>query len=172
MNSDSKKKKKVIHVGTASPLKIEAVKKVFGRSFEIVGFNVKSGVPAQPKGVDQTKEGAINRCVAAKKEGNCDFSIGIENGMFEVDGYWVDAAAVVIMDSKGNEKIFWSDRLSICKRKNCQVCCDENGNVLIDPGPNGEWSILKDPHTELTKGEKSRAKFLIEALEKAKDFVV
>jgi len=37
----------------------------------------------------------------------------------------------------------------------------------FNPGPNGEWSELKDPHDVLTHGKKNRAAFLYETIAKA-----
>lgn len=165
--------KRCIALGSCSFIKEKALKSAF-QNFEIVCFNTESGVPAQPKGKEQTETGARNRCkkasIEAKREKNFVLAFGIENGCYkDGDGYWYDIAAICVMNVEdGRELVFWSEKLQICKKQGCMLCCDEDGNMLIDPGPNGEWSELKDPHIVVTKGEKSREMFLSDAIEKSK----
>jgi hypothetical protein len=51
------------------------------------------------------------------------------------------------------EYVVWSDVLEIPP------------NPPFEKGPEGEWSILKDPHVVLTGGKKPRAKFLTDAID-------
>lgn len=70
-----------VRVGTANPIKIEAVERVLGRLFdrlEVQGREVDSGVPPQPKGAEALR-GAIARARGARGEG--DLGIGIEAGL-------------------------------------------------------------------------------------------
>ncbi len=69
-------------VGTANDLKVEAVERVLSGIFssvEVRRRNVKSDVPAQPRG-DEAIEGAVNR--ARQAIGSGDFGVGIEAGLF------------------------------------------------------------------------------------------
>ena len=56
-------------------------------SLEVEGFNVSSGVPDQPVGEEQTREGALNRAIRCYDEfiaahGNApDFAVGMEGGI-------------------------------------------------------------------------------------------
>jgi inosine/xanthosine triphosphatase len=80
---------KTIAVASANQPKIEATKQAFQKmfpaeDFEVRSVSVSSGVPDQPKGDDQTLEGAINRAENALKEvPGADFSVGIEGGIEE-----------------------------------------------------------------------------------------
>lgn len=71
--------------------------------FEVLSFSAPSGVPAQPWGEAQTREGAFNRAVAAL-EGtpSATLAVGIEAGVAEEPGWplWT-FAWVVALDTEG-----------------------------------------------------------------------
>ena len=72
-----------INVGSKNPVKIKAVRDAFGhyfKDFEVVSVNVDSGVHQQPKSLKDIVDGAKNRAIAAFK--NCDYSVGLEAGIF------------------------------------------------------------------------------------------
>jgi inosine/xanthosine triphosphatase len=94
----------IVHVGSTNPVKIDAVREVFAESgrfgpFNLVPLDVATGVPEQPKSLDDTLRGAINR--ARNAFGNCDLSVGIEDGLFAVphtqSGY-MNVCACAIFD--------------------------------------------------------------------------
>jgi inosine/xanthosine triphosphatase len=93
-----------INVGSKNQVKIEAVKETiqnynFLRNFEVNGVEVLSNVSDQPKSLEETIEGAKNRAKNAFQ--NCNFSFGIEGGLFKVpsskSGY-MEICACVIFD--------------------------------------------------------------------------
>ncbi len=96
----------IVAVGSKSPAKIKAVEKAFARyfkEFEIKGFSVKSGVSDQPQSLDETIKGAENRAKRAWEKEKCDYSVGVEAGIFKVQGTktgYLDAAAIAIFDGK------------------------------------------------------------------------
>lgn len=51
-------------------------------SAEVSGFEATSGVPDQPKTLNETVQGAMNRAKGAFKE--CDYSFGLESGLMAV----------------------------------------------------------------------------------------
>ena len=74
-----------VAVGSTNPVKIKAVEEVlraFYPEVEVFGVEVSSGVSAQPVGVQETVQGAVNRARAALKQG--DIGVGIEAGLIEV----------------------------------------------------------------------------------------
>jgi non-canonical (house-cleaning) NTP pyrophosphatase len=78
-----------------------------GIDAEVIGCNVASGVPEQPvKSAedDEILQGAINRACEAFEVGDCDISIGIENGVFfsktNEFAFVSDFAYVVIWDDR------------------------------------------------------------------------
>ncbi len=91
-------------VGSTNPTKVEGVKLAFQTFFkdvEVVAKDVKSGVSSQPIN-GEVIEGAINRALNAY--GECDFSVGVEAGLFKVDktitGYMDFQVAVIYDGSK------------------------------------------------------------------------
>jgi len=92
-----------VAVGSKNPTKVEGVKLAFEQYFkdvEVIPKDVDSGVPAQPFN-DDVIRGAINRAINAF--GDCDFSVGVEAGLFSVKntitGY-MDFQVAVIYDGK------------------------------------------------------------------------
>ncbi|MBM3229319.1 inosine/xanthosine triphosphatase [Candidatus Parvarchaeota archaeon] len=85
-------------VGSTNPSKLsgaaQASRRLFGKSFRVVGFKAKSGIGKQPFG-QTTVKGAKNRALAAykhclAKRGRCDFGVGFESGLFSVAGRHYD----------------------------------------------------------------------------------
>lgn len=95
-----------VKVGTANPRKVEAVQDGFKEypeyaTAEIEGVNVSSGVSSQPKSLEETIQGAMNRAKGAFQ--NCDLGVGLESGIFPVpntkSGY-MDICMCAIYDGK------------------------------------------------------------------------
>lgn len=96
----------VIQVGTENPTKLRgaraALARVFGRKFVLRGSKVDTGVADHPFN-DETFVGSKNRAHAAwkKAEGRCDYSIGMESGLFTLfKGIHIDITACCIFDGK------------------------------------------------------------------------
>lgn len=71
-----------VHVGSLNPAKVRPVQDVFGTWWpeaEVEGLDAPSGVPAQPVGEAQTREGAVNRARAALV--GADWGVGLEGGV-------------------------------------------------------------------------------------------
>jgi inosine/xanthosine triphosphatase len=95
-----------IAVGTTNPAKLEAVKEILQdylhlKHAMVTGMKADSGVSDQPKSLDETITGAMNRARGAFSD--CKYSLGIESGLFPVphtkSGY-MDVCAVAIYDGK------------------------------------------------------------------------
>lgn len=77
---------KNIAVGSLNQTKVNAVKDVFKKEkFEIIGFEVPSGVSEQPLSDEETLKGAINRAKAALEVGKAEIGIGLEGGVMETE---------------------------------------------------------------------------------------
>lgn len=91
-------------VGSKNPVKIEAVREAFSRFFpsvEVVGKEVSSSVPRQPKN-QETFEGAKNRALAVKALGaDADFFVGLEGGIIEAFSKWFECGVMCIVDKSG-----------------------------------------------------------------------
>lgn len=98
------KKIKVV-IGSTNPVKIGCVKNAFSRYFkniEIIGTNVESGVPNQPKSDRKTLEGATRRAAQSLlKDNKADFGVGIEGGLEYVKNNLYAFAWICIKSRKG-----------------------------------------------------------------------
>ncbi len=74
----------------------DAVSKFFGKC-SVKGFKVKSRVKNQPTG-EETIKGAINRAKAVFKD--CDFSVGLESGLFLFRGTYYNIMWCALYDGK------------------------------------------------------------------------
>jgi non-canonical (house-cleaning) NTP pyrophosphatase len=74
-----------IALGTQSALKVDAANRAFvGRA--IHAYDVPTGVPEQPIGMAETKQGAMNRARAALAEDpQAEVGVGVESGMWRVN---------------------------------------------------------------------------------------
>src|SRR5438445_6683329 len=75
----------LVAVGTKNPAKLEGVRRVFTDFFPGVRFeslDTSSVTNAQPMGMDQIIEGAINRARFAISKTRARFGVGVEAGIF------------------------------------------------------------------------------------------
>ena len=97
-----------VNVGTKNQNKVNAVRETllsfqefFNSNIDVCLIDVDSGVSKQPKNMEQTTQGAINRAKNAFH--NCDISIGLESGLIEFphtkSGY-MDVTMCAIYDGK------------------------------------------------------------------------
>ncbi len=95
-----------IRVGSKNQAKVTAVEEIL-RDYshlaqaEVEGVEVDSGISSQPKSLDETIQGAMNR--ARKVFQNCDYGIGLESGLMQVPyskGGFMDVCACAIYDGK------------------------------------------------------------------------
>lgn|SRR3989344_2117166 len=76
-----------INIASKNPVKVEAVREVLRNyqdlaNYEIIEIEVNSGVSEQPKSLEETVQGAINRAKAVFN--GCIYSFGIESGLMVV----------------------------------------------------------------------------------------
>lgn len=76
-----------INIGSKSAAKVSALKELlreydFLSEAEVVPVSVASNVSEQPKSLEETVQGAINRAKNAFRD--CDYSVGIESGIASV----------------------------------------------------------------------------------------
>ncbi len=98
-------------VGSTNPIKIAAVQQALHEKFSdavVKGFDVESGVSAQPMSDDETKRGAENRALRALEKGlqekkgvSAMLGVGLEGGVFEApDGMWSTVWVAVVDQDK------------------------------------------------------------------------
>lgn len=81
-------KKIQVIIASKNPAKIGAVANVLNDlkiDAELISVETDSGVSAQPRTISETRAGAVNRARNAKLE-ESSFAIGLEGGVFELDG--------------------------------------------------------------------------------------
>jgi len=96
-----------ICVGSKNSIKVEAVSEIVQeyshlKDAVIIACDVDSGVPDQPKSLEQTVNGAIHRAKASFAD--CTYSVGIESGLMSVPKSktgFMDVCVCAIFD--GNE---------------------------------------------------------------------
>jgi len=95
-----------IKVGSANAAKVAAVREIIAEyphlaGAAVIGQAADSGVAVQPKTLDETIRGAMNRARAVYQD--CDYGIGLESGLFAVphtkSGY-MDVCAAAIYDGQ------------------------------------------------------------------------
>ncbi len=95
-----------INVGSKNKVKVEAVDEILEdyphlKGASVSGVDIASGVPEQPKTIEETIGGATNRARNAYKD--CDYSIGLESGLIKVPGSktgYMDVCICAIYDGK------------------------------------------------------------------------
>ena len=95
-----------INIGSKNPVKVEAVKEAFNLFFDDVdveGFSVNSGISPQPKTLNEIIQGAKNRAINCFN--NCDYGIGLESGIFPVEGSLTNYLNVCCCAIYNGEKI-------------------------------------------------------------------
>jgi inosine/xanthosine triphosphatase len=95
-----------INIGSKNKAKVEAVAEIFKEyphlaNATVISLEASSGISDQPKSLEETIQGAMNRAKGAWSD--CDYSIGLESGLMEVSlsktGH-MDVCACVIYDGK------------------------------------------------------------------------
>lgn len=95
-----------IKVGSTNNIKVEALKEILRdyphlKGAAISAVEVLSGVADQPKSLEETIQGAMNRAKDAFKD--CDYSFGIESGLMAVPNTktgFMDVCVCAIFDGK------------------------------------------------------------------------
>jgi inosine/xanthosine triphosphatase len=92
-----------VAVGSTNPVKVAAtaavLRRVYGDDVDVEPLAVKSDVPHQPWGNDETLRGALNRAQAAQRTSGATLGIGFEGGLLEVQGrIFTSAWCAVVRD--------------------------------------------------------------------------
>lgn len=166
----------IIHVGSKNEVKVSAVRELAAEypclaAAEVRGAEAASGVSDQPKTLEETVRGAMNRAKACF--GGCEISVGIESGLIPVPytktGY-MDVTACAVFD--GSEVNFGLSPLFECPK-------DVTDMILID-GVNMTQAFHRCGYTSnpmlgsaegvigiLTKGRVTRKQYTMQALRMA-----
>ena len=92
-----------VAVGSKNPSKIEGVRKAYeylGIDVEIIPVEARSGVSRQPKSIEETVKGALNRVLYSRNVVDADEYVGVESGLMYIPyvDRVVDVTVAVIAD--------------------------------------------------------------------------
>lgn len=112
----------LVAVGSTNTVKVEPVRAVLARASpdaRVIAVSAPSGVPAQPIGVEQMRQGARSRALGALEHllaletdanGAERWGVGLEGGVvFEDEVVWLTGAVAVVAGG-GRSSLAWSPR--------------------------------------------------------------
>ena len=94
----------IVAVGSKNPAKLNGVRSAFARYYrrvELRPVDSSSVARAQPKGLEEMTRGAAARAKFALSTVGGDFGVGVEAGIFTIDGVYFDNQVAAIVDSSG-----------------------------------------------------------------------
>jgi non-canonical (house-cleaning) NTP pyrophosphatase len=166
-------------LGSSSGHNLTAVKEVLVPVFKTVdlaGKKVNSGINAQPVGLDETLQGALNRLKDLKRmigDTRYDLLAAFENGITSVilkDGkdIWFDLAWTVVEDSQGNVSFAPSTGVQIDNQIVNEMFCRGQEKVTIGDILAEKYGCHPaDPHELLTDKLLNRSVILQQSLQSA-----
>ncbi|WP_133136756.1 DUF84 family protein [Legionella rowbothamii] len=161
-----------VHLASTSPVKKEATQLVCQGLFdplviELIAHEAESHVSKQPRGYEETKQGAINRLAGiAHPNAPSSIAISMENGLrySEEDSCYYDFVHIGV--KQGDKTIHHT-----------QDCCKVSTDLIAKVNPEETWGeaakrlglaqLANDPHQEKLFGGVSRAEHLFQALTQA-----
>lgn len=140
----------------------------------VLGVDVPSGVPAQPKGLEETLRGALNRAKAALGAvPGAALGFGVESGIFPVAGSrtgWMDTTACAVWDGAESFVGFSScfeypdDLTSLMHEKGLEVT---DAALELGYSDDPKFGAKQGMVGVLTKGRLDRAGYSFQALRAA-----
>lgn len=121
---------KVVAVGSTNPVKVKATIRAVNKYWtdvDVIAVKTKSGVSNMPMSEQETKLGAKNRAIQARKETNAWLGVGNEGGMSFQEGNWYLYGATYITDGTHG---FWGGVLQMALPENIVSELD-GGNVEL-----------------------------------------
>lgn len=94
----------IIAVGSKNPAKVKGVRGAFARYYRSVQVRPVDSSPvakAQPRGLEEMTQGAANRARFALSKAGGDFGVGVEAGIFTIDGIYFDNQLAAIANPAG-----------------------------------------------------------------------
>lgn len=154
-----------ISLGTTSELKIRAVKCAFAKfeiDEELFPVEVVSGVSKQPFGFQEIITGSRNRASSALMEMDADLSIGIENGIVEIEGNFYDLAGICIIEKNKSESLNFSAGMPVPEWAIAEIKANDSELGLITQRLS--HGADKDPMNYFSNGKIKREEVLSQAI--------
>ena len=138
-----------ISVGSANPVKLDAVKNAVGKIWdntEVIPIRVHSGVRMQPTSDNEAIRGAENRARYSLQKTGADFGVGLEGCTIDTEyGMFVSGWAVVV-DKNGYVGIGGGGRLLLPEKVACEVRKGRELGPIMDEVA-GEFNIKQKQGT-------------------------
>jgi inosine/xanthosine triphosphatase len=97
-------KKLIVAAGTRNPAKIEGIRRGFDTYFpdvEVIPVDSSHITKAQPRGLEEMVVGASLRARFALSNAGGDFGVGVEAGIFRIEGVYFDNQLAAVADRSG-----------------------------------------------------------------------
>jgi len=94
----------IVAVGSRNPAKVKGVRSAFlryYRSVRVCPVDSSSVAKAQPRGLEEMARGAAARAKFALSKAGGDFGVGVEAGIFTIEGLYFDNQVAAITDPSG-----------------------------------------------------------------------
>jgi non-canonical (house-cleaning) NTP pyrophosphatase len=152
-----------IILASTSWIKAEAVQEVFP-DCDVTLVSSPSGINEQPRGLEETYLGAMNRLKRCPK-GDTDCIIAIENGLVKLGDHYLDIAVIVAESTKtGEMRCVTSMGTPFPAEFAKQAFVDPSITAGSRMAKSGLTEDRNDPHTALTVGKFTRKGLLVEAM--------
>ena len=94
----------LVAVGTKNPVKIDGISRAFSKYYSVVkirSVDSSSVAKAQPRGLEEMTAGAAARAKFALSREGGDFGVGVEAGIYTIDGAYFDNQVAAIANPSG-----------------------------------------------------------------------
>jgi len=135
-----------VSVGSLNPVKINAVRGAFTRSWldaSVAGADVDTGVSAMPMSDDECLTGARNRARLARESSDADFGVGLEGGVNQEEAGLMLLGWVVIVHRDGRESVSCTTKIPLPKMLADRVLAGEELGPVMDDVLNATGTAKK-----------------------------
>ncbi len=94
----------IIAVGSRNPAKVKGIRSAFTKYYHSVRIRPVDSSPVaktQPRGLEEMAQGAAARARFALSKAGGDFGVGVEAGIFTIDGIYFDNQVAAITNPEG-----------------------------------------------------------------------
>ncbi|MCS7111001.1 MAG: inosine/xanthosine triphosphatase [Ignisphaera sp.] len=109
-----------ICVGSKNPSKLRGVERAFSTLYggvHVHDYSVEADLPPQPFGLNTTMDCAKIRALRAlERNAVCTYGVGVEAGLFEIDGVFYDIQVAYVVDVNGRGSYGFSPAFRVPNR--------------------------------------------------------
>lgn len=128
----------LVVVGSTNPTKLESVRQAFSivwpdEVWNFTAVEVESAVAEQPKDELETITGARHRAKEClRQRPDADYFVGLEGGIYQLEGTWFVSDWAVVLDKKGREGLAGTPRYAIPEKIMRHVTDDFHLSAAIE----------------------------------------